>query len=102
MYFDDDFVHFYADEPPAKRRKTDLGVYDKKIPEETFYPEIAHDIDVGVTTGWHPHIDAPRLILIHLRDDLFAMDTAPDQTDYRRSSEVLYFHLGIMHDLERI
>lgn len=65
MYLDDDFVQLYADEPPAKRRKTALGLHDKNIPEEAFYPEIAHDIDVGVA-GWHPHIDAPRLILIHL------------------------------------
>ncbi|KIK07004.1 hypothetical protein K443DRAFT_129571 [Laccaria amethystina LaAM-08-1] len=63
-------LHLHHDEPPAKRRKTALGLHDKKIPQEIFFPEIAHDIDVGVTT-----------------DDLFAMDTAPDQIDYRRSSE---------------
>jgi len=56
MYLDDDSVQFYADEPPAKRRKTALGLHDKKIPEEPFYPEIAQDINVGVTMGWHPHI----------------------------------------------
>ncbi|EDR15587.1 uncharacterized protein LACBIDRAFT_300643 [Laccaria bicolor S238N-H82] len=62
-------LHLHHDEPPAKRRKTVLGIHDKKIPEEAFHPEIAHDIDVGVTT-----------------DDLFAMDMAPDQNDYYRGS----------------